>query len=92
MNCETGQIKTFKSDSALEEAMKRATFIPVKEEDMTEKQKREMQVSLNDYRSKLGRLRHRIHTGKIGRNESCPCGSGRKYKRCCGCFQSVKSA
>jgi len=22
--------------------------------------------------------------GKIGRNEPCPCGSGRKYKRCCG--------
>jgi len=21
---------------------------------------------------------------KIGRNEACPCGSGRKYKRCCG--------
>ena len=21
---------------------------------------------------------------KVGRNESCPCGSGRKYKRCCG--------
>ena len=21
---------------------------------------------------------------KIGRNERCPCGSGRKYKRCCG--------
>ena len=21
--------------------------------------------------------------GKIGRNERCPCGSGRKYKRCC---------
>lgn len=21
---------------------------------------------------------------KIGRNESCPCGSGKKYKRCCG--------
>ena len=21
---------------------------------------------------------------KPGRNESCPCGSGRKYKRCCG--------
>jgi hypothetical protein len=20
----------------------------------------------------------------IGRNDSCPCGSGRKYKRCCG--------
>ena len=28
------------------------------------------------------------HTGqrkvvKIGRNEPCPCGSGKKYKRCC---------
>jgi hypothetical protein len=22
---------------------------------------------------------------KIGRNEPCPCGSGNKYKRCCGC-------
>ena len=22
--------------------------------------------------------------GKIGRNSPCPCGSGRKYKRCCG--------
>jgi hypothetical protein len=21
---------------------------------------------------------------KIGRNEDCPCGSGRKYKKCCG--------
>ncbi len=21
--------------------------------------------------------------GKIGRNDPCPCGSGRKYKRCC---------
>lgn len=25
---------------------------------------------------------------KIGRNQPCPCGSGRKYKKCCG---SVKS-
>ncbi len=24
------------------------------------------------------------NTGKIGRNEPCPCGSGRKYKKCCG--------
>ncbi|MGI6214705.1 MAG: SEC-C metal-binding domain-containing protein [Christensenellales bacterium] len=21
---------------------------------------------------------------KIGRNEACPCGSGKKYKHCCG--------
>lgn len=25
----------------------------------------------------------RRNAGKIGRNDACPCGSGRKYKRCC---------
>jgi preprotein translocase subunit SecA len=23
-------------------------------------------------------------SAKIGRNDSCPCGSGKKYKKCCG--------
>lgn len=23
------------------------------------------------------------HTAKTGRNDLCPCGSGRKFKRCC---------
>ena len=23
-------------------------------------------------------------TPKIGRNDPCPCGSGKKYKKCCG--------
>jgi predicted component of type VI protein secretion system len=27
---------------------------------------------------------YRRTTPKIGRNERCPCGSGRKYKKCCG--------
>jgi uncharacterized protein len=26
----------------------------------------------------------RHKSGKIGRNDPCPCGSGKKYKRCCG--------
>lgn len=25
-----------------------------------------------------------VRTKKIGRNEPCPCGSGKKYKKCCG--------
>jgi preprotein translocase subunit SecA len=24
------------------------------------------------------------HLGKVGRNDPCPCGSGKKYKKCCG--------
>ena len=27
---------------------------------------------------------HQTHKGKIGRNQLCPCGSGKKYKKCCG--------
>ena len=26
--------------------------------------------------------------GRVGRNEPCPCGSGKKFKKCC--FQKVK--
>ena len=26
-------------------------------------------------------------TPKIGRNDPCPCGSGKKYKRCCGAYE-----
>ncbi|MBW6463744.1 MAG: SEC-C domain-containing protein [Firmicutes bacterium] len=25
-----------------------------------------------------------VSVDKIGRNEPCPCGSGKKYKKCCG--------
>jgi preprotein translocase subunit SecA len=25
-----------------------------------------------------------LHGAKVGRNEPCPCGSGKKYKKCCG--------
>ena len=24
------------------------------------------------------------HDKKVGRNQPCPCGSGKKYKQCCG--------
>ena len=25
-----------------------------------------------------------VRSTKVGRNEPCPCGSGKKYKKCCG--------
>ncbi len=25
-----------------------------------------------------------IQEKKVGRNDPCPCGSGKKYKKCCG--------
>jgi len=32
----------------------------------------------------IGDPTYRAMTPKIGRNEPCPCGSGKKYKHCCG--------
>jgi len=29
-------------------------------------------------------VKSRIAEKKVGRNEPCPCGSGKKYKKCCG--------
>ena len=29
-----------------------------------------------------------VNTKKIGRNDLCPCGSGKKYKKCCGAKQA----
>jgi len=43
--------------------------------------------TLNAWRLKQDRSRPPIATtphGKIGRNDPCPCGSGKKYKKCCG--------
>jgi hypothetical protein len=30
------------------------------------------------------------HTSKAGRNELCTCGSGKKYKKCCGIKQDAR--
>jgi len=31
----------------------------------------------------MNNLINSIHYGKTGRNDPCPCGSGKKYKHCC---------
>ena len=34
-------------------------------------------------KSRVAKSRARMKRGKIGRNMPCPCGSGKKYKKCC---------
>ena len=36
-------------------------------------------------------LIERERVAKFGRNKTCPCGSGQKYKRCCGSSATVGS-
>ena len=80
MNIETGEIKDL--TKLTEEELKK--YVRVNESDMTAKQKRQRKVSVSDRRSRLGRLRTKLARRKIGRNELCPCMSGRKFKKCHG--------
>ena len=45
---------------------------PDQPEDITD-----LEVLLNPQKTRLAEK-------KVGRNEPCPCGSGKKYKKCCG--------
>jgi len=31
-----------------------------------------------------GSVQRMVRGDKVGRNDPCPCGSGKKYKKCCG--------
>ena len=39
---------------------------------------------IKDLEILLNTPKTRIAEKKVGRNDPCPCGSGKKYKKCCG--------
>jgi len=39
---------------------------------------------ITDLEILLNPLKPKIAEKKVGRNDPCPCGSGKKYKKCCG--------
>jgi preprotein translocase subunit SecA len=47
-------------------------------------QTHQQKISLNYNRGEGGAPQAASKGKKIGRNEPCPCGSGKKYKKCCG--------
>ncbi|MDD5475511.1 MAG: SEC-C metal-binding domain-containing protein [Syntrophales bacterium] len=50
--------------------------------DIEQKRKREYVMSRGDHDAKVKTVRRKEE--KVGRNDPCPCGSGKKFKRCCG--------
>jgi preprotein translocase subunit SecA len=56
-------------------------------EEMERRQKRQ-QMMLNQQQAAAsggtGNSQVKRETPKVGRNDPCPCGSGKKYKKCCG--------
>lgn len=46
---------------------------------------KEHEAELKAEQSGMPKVQTVVHDGpRIGRNDPCPCGSGKKYKKCCG--------
>lgn len=65
--------KIYSSTSVLYHSAIFSTSVDIADAEQTEAQAREEAVSENTT----------VSTKKVGRNEPCPCGSGKKYKNCC---------
>jgi len=51
---------------------------------MLKKRHRNLRLLYQNYKKKNNKESDDVSKRKIGRNEPCPCGSGKKYKICCG--------
>ena len=76
-------------DSIQEDATKAVFSIKMKKEEDMQKlnisKEKIVNMSTNNAGSSEPEKKEPVRVGKkIGRNEPCPCGSGKKYKNCCG--------
>src|SRR5271157_1285225 len=53
-------------------------------QELTAERDQEMQLSHGDGMGDSKPKTIKRQTAKVGRNDPCPCGSGKKYKKCCG--------
>ena len=55
-----------------------------KEQEALEKMKEQMEESTENITTNVAQKEVMASDKKIARNDNCPCGSGKKYKQCCG--------
>ena len=57
----------------------------VSDQEIYERSQRRLQdISMNRGEGEEKKKPSKRESGKVGRNDPCPCGSGKKYKKCCG--------
>jgi preprotein translocase subunit SecA len=61
-----------------------ATSVDEIEEAFQRKKRRELEQARMAGSGDLQKVQQVVRGAKIGRNDPCPCGSGNKYKKCCG--------
>jgi preprotein translocase subunit SecA len=68
-----------------EEKTKRATSVDDLEQEFRRRKRRELEQARMAGAGDAQPVQQVRRSGeKIGRNDPCPCGSGKKYKKCCG--------
>jgi preprotein translocase subunit SecA len=66
-------------------ARRRATSVDELEQEFQRKKRRELEQARLAGAGDLQPVQQVVRSGaKVGRNDPCPCGSGKKYKKCCG--------
>jgi preprotein translocase subunit SecA len=61
-----------------------ATSMDDMEEAFQRRKRRELEQARMAGASEQGPVQQVVRGEKVGRNDPCPCGSGKKYKKCCG--------
>ena len=66
-----------------DEVVRRVFLAEIKKPEQLERKETNRQMAMNAGGD--GTVKKQpVRAKKIGRNEPCPCGSGKKYKNCCG--------
>jgi len=66
-----------------------STSVDELEESFQRKKKRELEQARMAGSGEVRTVQQVVRgTAKVGRNDPCPCGSGKKYKKCCGAQSS----
>ena len=70
-------------DSIREEIVRRMFLVQVKPQTEIKREKVAKVTSEGGARDKTVKRQPQVRKAKVGRNDPCPCGSGKKYKNCC---------
>ena len=71
-------------DNMIERINKDITLYLLKAQIRQNLQAKQVKGNANSGAEKVAKSRTIKKGNKIGRNDPCPCGSGKKYKQCCG--------
>ena len=71
-------------DSINEEVVRTLAKVQVASEERVAQRPKIRNISTNLNEDGSPAVQQRVVGKKVGRNDPCPCGSGKKYKKCCG--------